>query len=865
MSEGYDGLPAYYLQSSDPLTPHVGFSLKGMDPIVAENFVLADTAIGTGGGTPGGVSGDIQFNNAGTFGGSAATATAAGSIVIPIGQSLWVKGVESVGNTSTAPSNPPGVYPDGWVKINNTETRIGAEYTGTFELYTMVPSGNDPNTVYIGSTVLAEVDPSSTQPINAFIGMDRGTHNRGSGTINNMYGISVGCFNLGAGTVIQSEGVEIGSQNTGSGSITTNYGLLIFTGNVSSTGGIITTDTTIQINTPAHTGMVTTHYGIYLQDQTVGGANNPNPWAIWSNGGNWKLHGGTLQIDGSSSGTVTVASQSSAGTWQFSLPTSAGSSGQFLKTDGTGITSWATVSVSPAGSSGAIQYNNGGVFGGSAATITAGGAITLPSTLTDGSSSVGTSGQVLSSTVTGVAWVNAGSVTNLPWSSITNAVANLTIANANFTTEFDQTSAVAWLWSNTTVATVSTTNASPLHELAANYWTGAASAQDLWTIGTSLLAGTNGASTLTFTHTGSTGSSAVRVPLLDIGGTDAGISRLGAASLAVGNGTASDTTGALTLAKVTSSTQSNSAPSVLSSGNTGTGFGWRTGASASPQIFGDNIYFNNTAGTNQLIFALEGSFYGPISEVAGHGFIMDANLSTETYPTVAAVALGNQNNLTGTSGTQIGVVVGGPVSSATFLNWIPTSGTANFMALLVQPTLNQVGGTGNPTSLGVYPVLTAVLGTAPYLIGAGSAASIGGALTTVFGVTHVGTVQIGGTDTGISRLAAGSLAFGNGAASDTTGNLSYNRVSKAGADHAGQVTVTTGNTTQAVSFSANYTGTGQPVIVLTPTSDPLALGVPVGYWVTYSGSAGAWTGFTVNIQTSLSGNVTFNYIVIGVA
>jgi hypothetical protein len=121
------------------------------------------------------------------------------------------------------------------------------------------------------------------------------------------------------------------------------------------------------------------------------------------------------------------------------------------------------------------------------------------------------------------------------------------------------------------------------------------------------------------------------------------------------------------------------------------------------------------------------------------------------------------------------------------------------------------------------------------------------------------------TDTGLSRIGAASLAIGNGTAGDFTGNLSYNRINKAGVDHAGQATVTAGNTTQAVTFAANYTGTGQPVIVLTPTSDPLALGVPVGYWVTYSGGAGAWTGFTVNIQTALAGNVTFNYIVVGVA
>ena len=46
--EGYQGLPAYYSQTSDPTTPNLGLALKAMDPIVAENFVIIDTAYGSG-------------------------------------------------------------------------------------------------------------------------------------------------------------------------------------------------------------------------------------------------------------------------------------------------------------------------------------------------------------------------------------------------------------------------------------------------------------------------------------------------------------------------------------------------------------------------------------------------------------------------------------------------------------------------------------------------------------------------------------------------------------------------------------------------------------------------------------------------
>lgn len=55
---------------------------------------------------------------------------------------------------------------------------------------------------------------------------------------------------------------------------------------------------------------------------------------------------------------------------------------------------------------------------------------------------------------------------------------------------------------NTTTATSGTTNASPALQFVANYWTGSASAQDLWTVNSSLAAGSAAAGNLTFTHTG---------------------------------------------------------------------------------------------------------------------------------------------------------------------------------------------------------------------------------------------------------------------------------------------------------------------------------------------------------------------------
>jgi hypothetical protein len=112
--------------------------------------------------------------------------------------------------------------------------------------------------------------------------------------------------------------------------------------------------------------------------------------------------------------------------------------------------------------------------------------------------------------------VPSAALSSVAWSSLTNAAGSLTLSNGTNTTEFDQTSSVTWKWKNTTTATSGTTNASPVIDVSANYWTGAASAEDAWTIGSSLAAGTNGASTLTFAHSGSTGTATVSVPNLQL-------------------------------------------------------------------------------------------------------------------------------------------------------------------------------------------------------------------------------------------------------------------------------------------------------------------------------------------------------------
>lgn len=63
---------------------------------------------------------------------------------------------------------------------------------------------------------------------------------------------------------------------------------------------------------------------------------------------------GTMNFNGTTSGTVTVQPAAAAGTWTLTLPTTDGNNGEFLQTDGNGVTSWAAAS----GSSGITRSVN---------------------------------------------------------------------------------------------------------------------------------------------------------------------------------------------------------------------------------------------------------------------------------------------------------------------------------------------------------------------------------------------------------------------------------------------------------------------------------------------------------------------------
>ena len=103
-------------------------------------------------------------------------------------------------------------------------------------------------------------------------------------------------------------------------------------------------------------GTLTNLYGIYIEDLTTGGTLDVGLYiagadtaAIWVASADPILLGtagtatGVLQIAGATSGVVSVTVNATAGTWTLTLPADDGTNGQFLQTNGSGVTTWATV------------------------------------------------------------------------------------------------------------------------------------------------------------------------------------------------------------------------------------------------------------------------------------------------------------------------------------------------------------------------------------------------------------------------------------------------------------------------------------------------------------------------------------------
>jgi hypothetical protein len=105
-----------------------------------------------------------------------------------------------------------------------------------------------------------------------------------------------------------------------------------------------------------------------------------------------------------------------------------------------------------------------------------------------------------------------------------------------------------------TLANAATSQSSPNLSLQGNYWNGTVSSTDSWAIQNIISNGTNGASALTFVHSGSSGSTSLALPSATTiaWNSDTGLSRISAGVVGIGNGSAGNITGNLQLGTITS-------------------------------------------------------------------------------------------------------------------------------------------------------------------------------------------------------------------------------------------------------------------------------------------------------------------------
>jgi hypothetical protein len=86
---------------------------------------------------------------------------------------------------------------------------------------------------------------------------------------------------------------------------------------------------------------------------------------------------GQLVFQATLGGAVNIIGPNIAGTVNFTLPSADGTSGQALTTNGSGTLAFTTVTATPGGSTTQVQYNNAGVFAGSANMTFNGTSLTL--------------------------------------------------------------------------------------------------------------------------------------------------------------------------------------------------------------------------------------------------------------------------------------------------------------------------------------------------------------------------------------------------------------------------------------------------------------------------------------------------------
>lgn len=520
----------------------------------------------------------------------------------------------------------PTAAGSGYLKFTNSSNIV----TGVFE-------ANIDLTADVGSTILPAANGGTSNAFTAFTGPTTSTK-------------TFTLPNASATILTSNAAVTVGQGGTGQVTLT-NHGVLIGAG------------------TAAVTQLAAAPSGTVLTGQ--GASADPSFSATPTLGAAGSVLG-TLALSGNTSGVVTLSPQAAAGTWTMSLPTSGGTNGQFLQTNGSGVTTWASPTGSGTVNSGTTPRLAFYATSGTALSDTGAALVWNAPALTIGAAGTGTGSLLLSGTTSGTVTVQPQAVAgtynfNLPISAGTSGQPLLSGGGSATAMSFGTLGVAAG--------------------------------------GTGLTSGTSGG-VLAFTATGTLASSAALTIHGVVVGGGAGVAPTSTAAGTSGqcllsNGASADPTfqtcpsaATSTLSGITAATGANS----INSGDNAQVWNWQlTTASKSAFTFGENVASTST----------------------GTPFLLNVQtLSTSTLNPLQVTAGGTANGVRVDTTGKLAKIGTGSVTADAFTGQLPVAngGTGDASVTAFAPI---VGGT---TTTGAFQ--STAVGTAKQLLTSGGSAAV---------------------------------------------------------------------------------------------------------------------------------------------
>lgn len=203
------------------------------------------------------------------------------------GASIWLKTTASTGGLAIG-SVPPGN--DGF---SGNDLIIQDQWTGAVpgnQFYSILM-----NSVYAPASPQAASiwgtfnDVSSSNNANAngtsLIGYESHVIANSPGSVGS---VQAAVYSAGVGASGGSPsfifGLQVHAINSGTGTSPTNQAIKVTSTGAGGASSVVTDNRSIEIDSPVVTGTLTHNYGIYIQDQGLGGANNPDPHGIFEEG-----------------------------------------------------------------------------------------------------------------------------------------------------------------------------------------------------------------------------------------------------------------------------------------------------------------------------------------------------------------------------------------------------------------------------------------------------------------------------------------------------------------------------------------------------------------------------------------------------